>query len=217
MKKSLSFLKILALVLSLAAGSALASEAEDPAAVVGVKDGHSYANEFLGIMASFEDDWYVMNDEETIEAMGDVADSLENQELADRLRNSGVVCDLYAETQDNSGDNINIQIENLGFLYGTILNEEDYYKAAAPQLETALAQMGVEKLRVEKETLEFAGTEHVGIRVSGTYQGTPVYERMALVKAGSYMATVTAGSFDAGRAENMLKVFEAYDAEKLAA
>lgn len=216
MKKVLRVLMILALVLSLASGSALAAgEAED--AVVGVKSEHSYANEFLGIMASFSDAWYVLNDEETVQAMGYVVDSLDNEELAAQLSNNGVVCDLYALTLDNSGDNLNIQIENLGFLYGMVMSEDAYYDAAVPQLEAGLGQLGMENIRVEKQVQDFAGSEHVCILVSGTYRGTPVYERMALVKAGSYMATVTAFSFDKARAADMLSLFEAYDAEALAA
>ncbi len=216
MKKILSFLMILTLILSLAAGSALAADAAEDA-VVGVKTENTYANEFLGIMADFPDGWYVMNDEETIEAMGYVVDNLDNKELADQLANNGVVCDLYALTLDNSGDNINIQLENLGFLYGMVMSEDAYYDAAVPQLETALGQMGLQSIRIEKETVDFAGSEHVGISISGSIQGTTIYERMVLVKAGSYMATVTAFSFDNARAMDMLALFEAYDAEKLAA
>ena len=220
MKKILSFLLVLTMVLSLAAfgGSALAAEPEiDADEVVGIKENNIYASEFLGIMAGFSDDWYVLSDEETAEAMGYVADSLENGELADQLRNSGVVCDLYVLALDNSGDNINIQLENLGFLYGLAMSEDAYYKAAGPQLQTALEQMGLANVSITPETITFAGAEHVSCLVSGELNGTPIYERMVMVKAGNYMATVTAFSFDPESAEAMIAMFEPYDEAKLAA
>ena len=218
MKKTLSLLLILTLVLAAFGGSALAAETEtDASEAVGLKEDNCYANEFLGIMAQFGDEWYVMNDEETIEAMGYVADNLENDELADQLRNSGVVCDLYVLALDNSGDNINIQLENLGFLYGLAMSEDAYFKTAAPQLQEALEQMGLTNVQIEKETVEFAGAEHVSCLVSGEINGMTIYERMVMLKAGNYMATVTAVSFDRDSVEAMLEFFEAYDAEKLAA
>lgn len=217
MKKILSVFLVLTLLLSAGAAAFAAEPEKDAAEVLGVKDGNTYANEFLGIMASFAEDWAVLSDEETAEAMGYVADNLENVELAEQLRSSGVVCDLYAMALDNSGDNINIQLENLGFLYGLTMSEDAYYKAAVPQLEDALNQMGLTNLSIEKETIDFAGEEHLSCLVSGEYNGVPLYERMVMLKAGSYMATVTAFSFDLQSAEAMIALFEAYDAEKLAA
>lgn len=218
MKKILSFLLVLTLVLSVCGGSALAAGAEPADAdILGVKADNAYASEFLGIMAQFSDDWYVLSDEEAAEAMGYVADNLPNADLGEQLRSSGVVCDLYVLALDSSGDNINIQLKNLGFLYGLAMSEDVYYKTAAPQLREALTQMGVENASVEKETIAFAGAEHTACLISGEYSGVPIFERMVMVKAGNYMATVTAFSFDEGHAQSMLDLFEAYDAEKLAA
>ena len=205
MKKLLSFLLIPALLLSLATGGALAAGET----VVGVKDGLCYENAFLGLRAVFEDGWSLLSDKEAAELMGFAADSLESPALAEQLRESGVVCDLYARAQDGSGDSVNIQLEDLGVLYGVVMGEDAYYEAAIPLLEETLSQAGVAELSVEKETLAFAGGEHVSARIGGTLQGTPLYERLVLVKAGSYMAIVTAFSFDPVRADALLEVFTA--------
>ena len=77
--------------------------------------------------------------------------------------------------------------------------------------------MGLTNVQVEKETIDFAGDEHVSCLVSGEINGAAIYERMVMVKAGNYMATVTAFSFDRDSVEAMIGMFEAYDAEKLAA
>ena len=217
MKRFLSYLTALALVLALAAGSAFAAEDPEASDIVGTKDAHSYANEFLGIMAAFDDGWYVLNDEETVQAMGYVVDSLKDQALADQLRSSGLVCDLYALALDNSGDNINIQIEDLGRLYGLVMSEDVYYKKAAPQLQTALERMGISNISISQETIAFAGAEHCSCLISGEYNGIGVYERLVMVKAGDYMATVTAFSRTPGRADDLLQFFAAFDAAENAA
>ncbi len=220
MKKILSFLLVLTMVLSLAAfgGSALAAGAEpDAADILGVKKDNVYASEFLGIMAAFSDDWYVMSNEETVEAMGYVVDNMPTDKLADQLRNSGVVCDLYVVALDNSGDNINIQLENLGFLYGLAMSEDAYFIASAPQLEDAMKQMGVSNVKLEKEMIKFAGGTHTSCLISGEFNGVKIYERMVMVKSGNYMATVTAFSLNKANVDAMIDLFEAYDAGKLAA
>ena len=97
------------------------------------------------------------------------------------------------------------------------MSEDAYYKAAVPQLEDALEQMGLSNLNIEKETIDFAGEEHLSCLISGEYNGVMIYERMVMLKAGSYMATVTAFSLDLESTEAMIALFEAYDAEKLAA
>ena len=218
MKKILSFLLVLTVILAAATGSALAASEEDVSEILGIKENNIYASEFLGIMASFSDEyWYVLSNEETVEAMGYVADSLANDDLAEQLRNSGTVCDLYVLSLDNSGDNINIQLENLGFLYGLAMSEEAYFKVASSQLEEVFGQMGLSNVTITQEKIEFAGSEHVSCLITGEYSGTMIYERMAMVKAGNYMATVTAFSFDRDSVDAMLDMFEAYDAEALAA
>ena len=219
MKKFFSVLLLAAMVLTLASGTAFAAEPKkDASEVLGAIEGNVYANELLGIMASFSDDWYVLNEEEIAEAMGYTADMMGDDKLAEQLRNYGIVCDLYVSALDDSGD-INIQIEDLGFRYGLslIMSEEDYVKAAAPQVQTALEWMGAENVKITSEKVDFAGGEHQAWLLTGEFDGMMFYERTVMIKAGNYMATVTAFSFSRESAEKMIGMFEAYDAEKLAA
>ena len=218
MKRFLSFLLLAALLLSLLPGIALAAEETAEAVdVLGVKDAGRYENTFFGLAADLGDGWRVLSDAEAAVLLNPLTDKLEDQTLAELLRGSGVVCDLYALSTDGSGDSLNVQIEDLGFLYGVVMGEDVYSEAAIPLLEDTLRQAGLTALRVEKETLDFAGGEHVALRVSGTLDGTPLYERIALVKAGNYMAIVTAFSLDPARAESLLALFTAPEDENSAA
>ena len=210
MKRILRILTVLVLALSLPASGALAlGEAAAPDTVLGVKDAQRYDNAFLGLSAVFGEDWQILSDAETAAVMGYAMESVADPALAARLRESGVVCDLYA-LAPNGSDNLNIQIEDLGALYGLVMGEDAYFEAALPLLEEALRQAGVTELHTEKETLDFAGSEHLSARLSGTLRGAALYERIVLVKEGGYMAIVTAFSLEPERPEEMLALFTAY-------
>ena len=53
----------------------------------------------------------------TAQLLGYVADAVDNEALAELLSSTGMISDLYAMATDQSGDNINIQLEDLGKLY----------------------------------------------------------------------------------------------------
>ena len=217
MKRFLAVLLTLTLVLALGAPMAFAEAAKEPDVdandVIGLKEDNVYTSEFLGITASFDENWYVCSDEEALEAMGYVADSLENEDTANLLRESGTVCDLFAVALDGSNDNINIQLEDLGFLYGMVLSEEAYAKMALDLLKTSLEQMGLENIQIEQEKIDFAGDEHLSLTVSGEMNGVELYERMVLLKAGSYMANITYASIGSRNADQLPELFHAIDEE----
>lgn len=175
---------------------------------LGETQGNSYASELLGIRASFGDPWYVLSPEETVQVMGIVADGVGEGALADQLRSAGSTCDLYAVALDDSGDNVNIQLEDLGALTGFLLTPKQYAQAALPQLTAALEQAGFQKIAIETEDYEFAGRSRVSFLLTGEVNGVPVYERMVLVKSGRYMATVTAFSMQAEHLDPILACFE---------
>ena len=175
---------------------------------LGETQGNSYASELLGIRASFSDSWYVLSPEETVQVMGIVADGVGEGALADQLREAGSTCDLYAVALDESGDNVNIQLEDLGALTGFLLTPKQYAEAALPQLSSALEQAGFRNIAIETEDYEFAGRSRVSFLLTGEVNGVPVYERMVLVKSGRYMATVTAFSMQAERLDSILAFFE---------
>ena len=203
------------------AGEAPAAEeaAEAPAAqeeaevsaedALGTKVDNVYASGMLGIRADFGDDWTILSDEEVAQVMGYTADSISDKDLAELLRNSGSTCDLYAMANDQSGDNVNIQLEDLGIIYGIALNEQKYAELAAPQLEKAFGQMGVSNIKIETGTYSFAGKDRVSLQITGETNGMTIYERMVLIKSGKYMATITAFSLQESSIDTVLNRFEA--------
>lgn len=197
-----------------AAEAAPAEEAEETyeaEEMIGEKSGNSYANETFGICAEFPDNWTVLDDEQTAQMLGLVADNFSEVDLAEQLRESGSLYDLYAMTVDQSGDNVNVVIEDLGVVNGIIIDEKKYLEIAEDQLETTFAQMGMTDVTLDKGTYSFAGEDHVSVLISGNYNGVPVYERMVLLKTGNYMGVVTAFSLDTARLDGIMGLFSAYE------
>ena len=188
-----------------------AEETYEAEEMIGEKSGNSYANETFGIRAEFPDNWTVLDDEQTAQMLGLVADNFSEVDLAEQLRESGSLYDLYAMTVDQSGDNVNVVIEDLGVVNGIIIDEKKYLEIAEDQLETTFAQMGMTDVTLDKGTYSFAGKDHVSVLISGNYNGVPVYERMVLLKTGNYMGVVTAFSLDTARLDGIMGLFSAYE------
>ena len=178
--------------------------------MIGEKDGNSYANKVVGIRAVFPDTWTILDNEQTAQITGVVADNFSDTALADQLRDSGSLYDLYAMTLDGSGENVNVVIQDLGVLYGIVIDEERYLSLAEDQLSTALGQMGMEDVKLNKQSFAFAGQDRFSVLITATYNGIPVYERMVLIKSGNYMSAITAFSLDQARLDGIFDLFEAY-------
>lgn len=181
----------------------------DAEEALGSKQGNTYRSELLGVEAVFADNWHILSPEETAQVMGYMADGMDDEALAELLRSSGSTCDLYVICMDQSGQNLNIQLEDLGTLYGVILSEAKYAELALPQLESAFGQIGFQNVKLTTGDYVFAGRTHVSVLVSAEVNGTPVYERLVLVKAGHFMATVTAFAMQQEQLDTILAQFHA--------
>lgn len=217
MKKAITILLALCMLLGAAAlgtGTAFAAAAVDTQSILGTKVDNVYTSELLGIQAAFDDDWYLLSDEETAEVMGYTANLAGNEVLKDALEKSGAVCDLYAMRTDGSGDNINLQLEDIGKLYGSFLSEDAYLTIALPKLEEGLKQMGVENLKTERQEYDFAGDTRQSVLVTGSSSGVNFQERIVVLKSGQYIASLSAFSTNAARLDEMLAVFEPLEVEQ---
>lgn len=186
-------------------------EDPDAEAFIGVKIGNSYSNKTLGLRAEFPDTWVILDDEQTAQVIGLVADSFSEADLVAILRESGVLYDLYAMALDQSGDTVNVVIQDIGVLYGVVLDEDKYLDLSEEALETTLTQMGMTNVRVDRERRSFAGQEHVFNLVSAEFNGVQIYECQILCKVGSYMSVVTVSSLNQAHLDEILGFFSAYE------
>ncbi len=207
MKRTLCVLLALCMLFALLPCSAFA-ETKVTENVLGVKEGTTYTNAFFSMQAAFPSSWRVLTDEEVGEMMGYVLDTIDMEEVDALLEQNGGICDLMIVSQDGSGDNVNIQIEKLPVPGGLTTSEEQLMKNSASLLESSLKNMGVDLVEMELLTCEFAGKDHAGLDVTMTAGGVTYYERVVIVKVGSYVATITAFSPSHSRLLDMMALFE---------
>ena len=177
---------------------------EDPQ--LGVYADGVYTNAFLGVKWTTNEHWTVHSKEEMAQLNGLVADAMTDEALAEQLKNSGVAYAFYA-TADEGLVTINIALENLGLLYGTLLDEKSYVDISIKQLPDALEAVGLQNVTAEATTLTFAGAEHAGVTVHGSISGVDFYEKLVCIKSGSYMGIVTVASYYEDITENLLEMF----------
>ncbi len=169
---------------------------EEPEAEVsaGSLEGGVYTSTFLGIACELDSNWTYATEEELAEMNNLSSELVNDEELAELMENSPTIFDMYAYADDGM-TTMNIVLENLGVIYGITLDEDGYLDMGMETLEKALESMELEDMTIEKDTVEFAGAEHVCVRVSATYMEVPFYQEQIYVKQGSYMGIVTMSCF----------------------
>ncbi|MBR3294100.1 MAG: hypothetical protein IKI69_06735 [Oscillospiraceae bacterium] len=218
MKKTLILLLALALIVSLAACGQQApkgtlttqtpaaestdtpaeptdapAEVEDDPMTASVTIGNRYENPSLGIGVELDADWHIFNEDELAQLSGLTAEMFSDEKYQEMAKSVKNFYDFYA--MNSSSSNINILFENLGLLYGTLLDEEQYRDLAYPSMEAAYADAGFTDIIIEKNTVVFAGAERTGIFTQCKSQGIEVCMQQVLIKTGKHMAIITiAGS-----------------------
>lgn len=173
----------------------------------GVTDGNTYTNEYFGFAATLDENWTMLTDDQIAEIMGQTAEKLDDETLANMYEAGKVVMELYGVRSDNS--TVNITVENLGAINGAKYDESGYADESIKQLPDQLATAGFENVQIDKTTVNFAGAEHACITVTATVQGVAVQEILACVKLGDYIAVITAVTFGDSNPSEILDLFKA--------
>lgn len=175
---------------------------------MGEMNGGTYTNTFLGISCQLSEDWTYYSEEQIAEINNLVSESITDEELSEMMENAQTFQDMYAASNDGLAT-INVVFENMGVLYGTTMDEEEYIQTAAPQLETALTNMGMTDIQSEASTRDFAGQTRQSLRVTGMMGEYPVYEELICIKEGNYMGVITLASYVEDITGDMAALFSA--------
>ena len=187
MKRAAGLLLALVLVLSMAA--------------CGKKDGDGGDSQ-SGCQLS--DDWTYYTDEQLAELSGVVAESSEEMQKA--MEDGKSTYDMFASAMEGLVT-INVVYEDLGALYGKLLDEAGYLEIAVPKLEDALASMGLSNVKVEQTPVQFAGLVREGAVISGEMDGVPMYETLVCIKQEGYMCCVTMCSWTEDITADLVELF----------
>jgi hypothetical protein len=186
------------------------SAADEISEIRGTISDSTYTNTYFDVEFNFSDDWTVASEDELLELSGIVADSSDDSNISEALANSTVFYDLYA-TADEGLESVNITIENLGEENGSKYDESAYADAALASVESALESAGLSNVTAEKVTVTSYGQEYYAIKVYCEYaqedaDNVPIYELVAIVKNGNYVACITAASYYTDYTYDMLGV-----------
>lgn len=170
---------------------------------IGTNTGDTYENTFIGIGFKAEGDMELSSDED-IRDMNVMMMEDEPADYLAALKELDAITDMMA-TDMTTGDSVNINLENMKVLYGSVLSESDYLDQNISMME----DMAEEGLTVEKATFTLAGKERQGVTIIMDIMGIKVYEAVVCIKVGDYMVNITVGSSTEEGVPNLLAKFYA--------
>ena len=173
---------------------------------VGTSKNNTYKNTFAGITCTLGSDWTFMTDAE-IKANNELTMDMMGDNYAEAIKNATYFTDMMA-THTNGMDTINVVFEKLTGVNQS-LTEEQYANLCKDSTKGALESMGMTKVTITVEKGIFAGEEHNFLAISGEFSGVPVYERLVVLRCGSYAVSVTACTWYADTCKTILDSFKA--------
>ena len=222
MKKWLALLLSLVMVFSLVACGSSNTTPDEPKTDVdsgtqveekdfeaGTIDGDVYSSDVTGLTFKLGENWVFLDDEGIEELTGMVQDMSDDEKMKETMSQGASIYDMYAMTTDGSGRTVNITVEDLGALYGTILDESKYIDIAIDQLKPGLESIGATDVVVETASYTIAGTEHNGIHSVATMQGLNLCQQLVCIKEGRYMYNITCSATSEEDAASIMAMFSA--------
>ena len=147
-----------------------------------------YSNDAFGLGFEADTDWLYYSDEEIAATMGIAAEKMLSPEAADLIQEATIIYDMYCVNL-TTGSSVNINHENIGALYGSIVDDEYYLEISKTQLEAQAA--GLDFTRNEVGTAVVAGEEVPCLYVEINFSGMKVYETILAKKSGNWISVIT--------------------------
>lgn len=232
MKRNLSILLVLVMLLSLMAGcsgkqdepnnanvsnnvpetTAAPAEEERPLAL-GVVDGNTYTNTYAGLGITLDSGWSIQTADELQTLPETVKESMEGTALGDAMKDVQQFTDMFAENVDDL-TNMNILFQKQSMqerIAFKLLSEEEIIDETLNQKDSmieAYAAAGINVTSMEKVTVTFLGEEHFALKTVADTQGVPYYMLQVFdYHLGEYSIVITLASFLEDNTEPMLDLF----------
>ena len=174
----------------------------------GTVSGNTYENSFIGLTCTLDDEWYIYTKEEVAAVSGIASDVLTEADLQNQLKTTGNVMDFYA-AKDSGLTTVNITISDNGMTLGSVANEQVLVEAMLPTLESTYTSVGYEIDTLETESVEFAGSTHPCIVLTGEYGGLPIYMRQVFLLVDTYSVAISFCSFYEDKTTETFDAFSA--------
>lgn len=160
---------------------------------LGNVSGNKYENAYFGFGCELGELWTYANEEQLLSMVQATADLVDDEDFKEDILKADMFYDMMTYFYDGV-TNMNVIVQNLGAVYGTLLDEEAIAEKNANTMSEQFAAANMEVRSCEQVTVEFAGADHAGILIHSVANGSDVYQLQAYVKAGKYVAIVTLSS-----------------------
>lgn len=187
-------------------GLAKAAEDVESEAEAGVINGGRYESSFLGIGCELDESWTYASRDEMIQLLGTTSDMFADTDYEEAIKSAEMFYDMYAAGAEGL-NSINVLIQNLGLLYGTVLSVEQYVELSTQNLSQQLEAAGFTDVKWERTELNFAGETRPGLKISSQVQDVPYYCTQVYLKAGSHIAVISFASYFEDTTAQMLDYF----------
>lgn len=155
---------------------------------VPVTEGNTYTSTFLNAKITLDEGWKFSTEEE-MKQLNEAVANIAGEEYAEQLKKSDVIYDMSAANTE-TGDNININFENLGKLYGKVITPATYISLAKDSVKTMLESMGCSNVVLTDRDVKFAGQDAKALHVKADMAGIPIYEMCVVISCGDHMANI---------------------------
>ena len=166
----------------------------------------SYQNAYFGIRFRLPASWSFADAGQLQDMNSAVAGEGTAEEIRAALEKGQTWFDMYATSNDGYR-NVNVAIQNIKAVYGTLTGVETLVDASLDTLRSALEKQGADSLSVQKGTVSFLGEDSLCTLVSGTMDGIPFYETQTYMKKGSYILCATAITYSEDQTASILGGF----------
>lgn len=172
-----------------ASGDSSSNDTAEAEYSVPTQEGNTYSSSTLGAKITVDEGWVFSTDEEIAELNNVVLD-MAGSNYADQLKNADIIYDMMA-ANENTGDNISINFQNMGLLFGKVITPETYINYSISSVKDMLSQVGAENVESSIEKVEFAGKEETALFIKSEIYGVSMYQLCIAKSCGNYMANVT--------------------------
>lgn len=167
------------------------------------EDHSVYTNESTGMKIEVPSGWYVYTDDEVAQTfLTDVT----GEELAswteEDCKNKTIIPDT-AMLDRQSGDNLNLQYENLGAENAKSVTIEEYYERTKERL-----QNSYDYTFGDIETVTFSGIEFSCVEAEGTVDGQEFTQYFAISRRGDYLIVIVCTTLIDTPAETFYGMFK---------
>lgn len=155
---------------------------------VPVTEGNTYTSSVLNAKITLDEGWTFSTDEE-MKQLNQAVVSAVGDEYSEQLKNSDIIYDMAA-ANETTGDNISINFENLGKVYGKIITPETYISLSKDTVKSMLESMGCTNVELTERDVKFAGQDAKALHVKANMASIPVYEICVVMSCGDHMANI---------------------------